>query len=1204
MGSNKSPSHMRGLLIPDPRFNFATGFDDTNSVFTENTPRPGAPVAKDNSDLILETSGTCASASKYTFYTQNSGYPEDLGGTFLYYDTGSTLAYKHYGWEPPHTINGLERVQTGSNSTHYLNYDTVTALDDTIVIAGVEESTGVLKVWHKGPKAVTWTESTPPYFLEPGMELVGGNRMTDATAGSEVDIGNAPGPALVVLPSGRILCFYWIQTAEEITATAANTSKKHWQIQAVFSDDSGSTWAIYQNFCLIEPLSQLADTRSSSSGRYYPGRLRAEYKDGQILMISSAYDSGEGDQGAGAHPGNVYLQFASSSLGASFSLVEKNAKEANSEAHYDIAVSGGKFVVSYLTMAGTGAIPYIGFLGSAFTPMSRSSASAISVGDYGKSFAELLTGSSGNAVGRADLAICAVPDGSMYLVGVRHGSQSAGYTKNSAALMFSGDNGNTWELVGGEWGDTNVKKDGIIYSPRFFDEPSSAGTNARDTLRDVALTWQRGRLVMACRFEDSPSSGSVYVDGDRDYNVSCLYLGGYSNLTIGSLDAAISMADRGTFAKHYLPFVEPADMLGAWTVATSGGVSKGVSVNGIHPYLKISTTSGTYALTADELNHTAVRNTRTSSATWGGPMLTYAEFAVEIISGGDDSAHHIVFRMVNGNADGKTQVALNFRQTGDNTQLTVRDAIGGSNLHTGTIAFSSAEAFGEYRMAIVDRQVTVWYREYTAGEVERTWSKFYESSSAELTEGGSAGFCSITWGHQTSSTAHSRWYKVQAGAHDGDLNHCAVPRLNDWLGFAAPDNVGGRFFSPSQLYVKGGLQIAAKDGPAVKADEWEHIPRHDYPIEAIHHEVSPSPSKGWKSNGRSTAAELIWNIDTADPAMALGGARALYLGNINFRYCLLKGYNGSSWDTLATIDAAQQVRYQRKGNSVTAYHTSVATAQKGDRVYSFDGLVGSTFNFADTGAPSLFNISANSEGVFETGATKAPVLIVDGTASGQPANGDGQIWSKDLVVYLPDNVVTSYERIKLEIPLDVPGVTGSGTNKTVSGDWEIGIAIWGHVAVFGRQYSNGHIRSIETNSEMFTATGGQRRSVNRGPVRRGVEFSWADPVDISSMGDTLPSPDYIQTTSSSAIVASVENTPFLVQGLLSRLKGSVVPVVFLPSLPTGAGGAFQIDDRNRFLYGRIVTATHRIENQIGDEWIGDGTGEAVTVTAVRIEEEV
>tara|TARA_R100000655_G_C2977714_1_gene191335 strand:- start:1059 stop:1496 length:438 start_codon:yes stop_codon:yes gene_type:complete len=145
---------------------------------------------------------------------------------------------------------------------------------------------------------------------------------------------------------------------------------------------------------------------------------------------------------------------------------------------------------------------------------------------------------------------------------------------------------------------------------------------------------------------------------------------------------------------------------------------------------------------------------------------------------------------------------------------------------------------------------------------------------------------------------------------------------------------------------------------------------------------------------------------------------------------------------------------------------------------------------------------------------------------------------------------------------------------------------------------------MATNTELFTATGGQRRAVRRGPVRRSVEFSWQDPIDVSQLADANPSPDYILTTGGSAKVASVGDTPFLVQGLLARLQGSMVPVVYLPKLPTGNGNAYTIKDRNRFLYGRIVSAEHRIENQIGDEWTGSNAGETVTATAIRIEEEV
>ena len=1206
MGSNKSPSHMRGLLIPDPRFTFADAFDTTNSVYAENTPRPGAPIAKDNSDLVLETSGTATGVSNYTIYTQNSGYPEDLGGTFLYQTTGSTLSYGYYGWEPPHTINGLERVHTGTADLHYINFDCVTALDDTVIIAGVEEDGGQIRIWHKVAKGSTWTQVDPPEFLEPGMVRVGGERPTDGVTGSVA--GSEPGPALCVLPSGRVLCFYWIQTAEEFTTPGTTKSKKHWQIQAVYSDDSGASWSMYQHFCLVEPLSQLVDTPTATDGRYYPGRLRAAYKDGQILLISSAFDLGSsGAQGAPSTPGNVYLQFASSSLGASFTLVEKDARAANSASHYDIAVSGGKFVISFIEMSGGGnAAPFIGFLGSAYTPLSRANGTGVELGTYGKSFAELLSGSTGNAVGRADLSICAVPDGSMYMVGVRHGSNSVGHTRNSTAIMFSGDNGNTWEMVGGDWGSKELRKEGTIHSPRFFDEPSSAGSDARDVLRNIAITWQRGRLVVACRHEGTASAENAYLDGAPDYDVSCLYLGGYTNLTMGSLDAAISMADRGTYGKHYLPFVSPEDMKGAWESLVVGSSTRGIALNGVMPYYKIVTSGSEYVLKAAELNHTSTRNTRTESAAWGGPMISFVEFAVEVISGGSQSGHQIAVKLINGNEDEQTSPVLTFKKEGDDTRVTLRDGMSDTDKHTATLTFSSAAAFGEYRMLVRGRQVSVWYREYDTDTEERTWTKFYDSPNTTdlAVDSSPTGFCTLFWGHMEPSNSSSRWYKVLSGAHDGDLNHCAVPRLNDWIGYSSPANVGGRFFSPAHIFMKAGLQIAAKDGPAVKGDEWDHKPRFDYPLEAVHHEIAPSPSKGFKSANRSYQYELIWDIDENDPAMPLGGSRALFLGNINFRYALLKGYDGSSWSTIATIDAAQKVRWQRKGNSVTAYHSGVSTAQKGDRIWAFNDMVGCTFNFKDTAAPELNTITANSGGVFEaTGDTKAPVLIVDGTIASSATLGDGQIWAKDLVVYLPDDVTTSYQKIKLEIPLNVPGVSGSNNNTTVSGYWEIGTVIWGHVAVFGRQYSNGHIRSVETNTELFTGTGGQRRAVERGPTRRSVEFSWQDPIDISAMGDALPNPDYIETTSGDAIVASVENTPFLVQGLLSRLQGSVVPVVFLPSIPT-ATAAMQIDDRNQFLYGRIVTASHRIENQIGEEWIGGGEGETVTVTAIRIEEEV
>lgn len=340
----------------------------------------------------------------------------------------------------------------------------MTAQDDTVIIAAVGHEDAVLHVYSKGPNASAWATHVVDIDSEPGMSIAVGKRPTDASISPTIEAGANPSPALVVLPSGRVLLFAWLQTAKEVTT--GTKSIKSWQITAWFSDDSGANFTKYQDYCLVEPLRQLVDNRDGTDGRYYPGRLRAEYKDGQILMVSSAYDTGSSTaQGKPAFPGNVYLQYASSSLGASFELVEKNDREANSTGAYDIAVSGGQFVISYVEY-GTSAQIIVTRLGSAYTPLSRGNAGTIS-GTYSKGFGELIAASSGTAIGRVDQTICAVPDGSMYILATRHGSTSVGHTRHTVALFFSADNGVTWQETGGDWRTKNQSKDSMIWASRF-----------------------------------------------------------------------------------------------------------------------------------------------------------------------------------------------------------------------------------------------------------------------------------------------------------------------------------------------------------------------------------------------------------------------------------------------------------------------------------------------------------------------------------------------------------------------------------------------------------------------------------------------------------------------------------------------------------------------------------------------------------------
>jgi len=192
------------------------------------------------------------------------------------------------------------------------------------------------------------------------------------------------------------------------------------------------------------------------------------------------------------------------------------------------------------------------------------------------------------------------------------------------------------------------------------------------------------------------------------------------------------------------------------------------------------------------------------------------------------------------------------------------------------------------------------------------------------------------------------------------------------------------------------------------------------------------------------------------------------------------------------------------------------------------------------------------------------------------------------------------DKIRLRIPAQT----------TYEGYLEIGTAVIGSVAVFGRQHSRGSMRSIAPNTEISTQRSGTRRASVHGKSRRSAEMSWADSVDIAELQSAAPAPDYMSTmfgslgTDPHRAHAAFNDGPTLIRGVLERLDGASVPVVYLPRIPAtdfdSGVVTTKIADRNRMLMGRIVSTKYRVENVIGD----DGFDEVVTGTTIRIDEEL
>jgi len=182
------------------------------------------------------------------------------------------------------------------------------------------------------------------------------------------------------------------------------------------------------------------------------------------------------------------------------------------------------------------------------------------------------------------------------------------------------------------------------------------------------------------------------------------------------------------------------------------------------------------------------------------------------------------------------------------------------------------------------------------------------------------------------------------------------------------------------------------------------------------------------------------------------------------------------------------------------------------------------------------------------------------------------------------------------------------------GYFQIGSVLIGEVAVFGQQFDRGLSWTARANVEDYSRPDGSRRPHSLGPVRRTVEFAWAETaLDASRIQgglndgyEVLPgtsnSPDYITGTSTGKPVASTVDAVSLVEGIVREVGGSAQPVVFLPRIPIKGGADYneiRFNDDKLFLFGRI-DSDHSYSVVQGNE----GVDEVQRLNTVTITEEV
>lgn len=300
--SQYTPDVHRLLVLPDHR-QVEDNIDLTNSTFTQYGPQVGAPVAQQDTEMVLESSGSQSASQTLQVFAGKGGFAgrDNLSAGFYWKQLADT---KYRGYDPPQAMFGIEapnwnafasvRAQRG---TRFPNGVVTPEGRVVAVTCDNNGSTASVASYTRSPSLWTWT----------------GN----GSLHSETNDGTHElHPCVCILPNGRVLCFFW--TYDAVSQEA--------QVRMEYSDDNGANWALGSKYTLPEPL----DTST-----YVVEGMRVAYNNGQICLIFITSGT------------NEYRQYASDSLGADFTHVETTAL-GSTGANVDVcALPGGTgFILS------------------------------------------------------------------------------------------------------------------------------------------------------------------------------------------------------------------------------------------------------------------------------------------------------------------------------------------------------------------------------------------------------------------------------------------------------------------------------------------------------------------------------------------------------------------------------------------------------------------------------------------------------------------------------------------------------------------------------------------------------------------------------------------------------------------------------------------------------------------------------------------
>jgi hypothetical protein len=1086
------------------------------SSYTQAGPRAGVPVPSQNSTLALQARGTQSAGGSLDVQTIRAGFPGSAGAQVAWRNTGETDA-DWRGCDPPLALHTWEAALWTDGSgllvsaadPHALTLD-----DGTVLVAVQVEDTTVpafryrVEVLRRDVNTGVWSRVSVY------------SKATSPVSPYE--------PCLTKLPNGRILLHF---INSYLSSIDNGTVWLYW------SDDNGTTWS-YGGVTLPD-----ADTIPlSGATAHVPTRMRAAYKDGQVLLVVSIRKP------VGTTIMNRARQYASADLGQNFTYVGEwspvnYANVAYSGSFFEVVATDLGFFVAYCgggNAAGTADAQAYGLLvPDAYTAFSRCEVVSRSSSPYGISYncpnVSVGGGTGTVAISDGDLAL-AVDDAGVLWLYYRNLALNWGY----ASVSY--DSGKTWQGAG--------RSEVTALGGPWSVQAHTAGTAADDYPKGFCATWHRGRMLVA-----SPWVASV---GNEDNSIGCWWLGGYSTITLPGKSPEPDPATRMTWEHIWVPIEEPQD--NGWT-ATGTATTEDL------------VTPGRLQLTVAAANTRYYELSRALSPSEGFIVA----FSLTT-SDGDKTTNRIA--MVLEYSDGVVGYKVNLRFASDGYAVYDGQSLAQIGTNQTTVASSGGI---EVMVALAGSSVKVWHRaRSTVGP--KVW--FVGPTTAALTNAGSI-TDRIRWGVQVAAAGASTvyWHDVRVGYLD------AVG--STLISASYPTNHIGRAISSRWVYVNDGVSVAGTDGPTWLGDRWTIATRYDSELRRAL-EVS-SPRITWRST--STAQQqiaLTWRGSTNLDSWGESELLAIPILGANVSQIGVELYDVGTltWVSFGTANLSQgldNLRSATEGNATRPQTGQDATAIPLLRAQEF---AGATLRLNSSKAR---RIRAHSEGRW--GAANAarvrPTVLLQSADGTEPTTATTTTIIPSHSVVVVDLAGTSYSGVRLTIPTPSASVP-----QPAESYWEIGHLrpYWLHLLPQPSDW--GQQRQLEAAAEVAEMADRTRAARVAAPPRRVVEVAWMDGLDTTDAEGGLQdqAPDY---SSVGTQAASWGGQGYQLSGILRRVDGAADTVLYLERLPTSLAGLHVVNRRDRLLLARL-DGPISIETAQGDEQ----ADEVVRIAAISLSEEV